>query len=121
MAWKTATADLVPTWQKKGEELVVGAKVEGVLVDRKSGLGQMGNSNLYILEQKGGEKVGVWGSAILDSRLADKVIGTMLRITYKGKIKAKSGKPMNNYEVEYDDSTVSSDLAEAAAREFAKR
>jgi hypothetical protein len=118
MSWKTATSELTPTWQKPGEELKAGASVEGVLVERKSGLGKNANSNLYILEQKGGEKIGVWGSAIIDMRLADKAIGTLLRITFKGKERSKkTGNNVNLYDVEYDDSTVAADAADAFLRE----
>ena len=106
MAWIKATSELTPTWQQKDKELEKGASVEGVLVEKRSGIGRNGNSNLYIIEQKGGAKIGVWGSVILDMRLHDKVIGTLLKITYMGKEKSKkSGNNVNLYDVEYDDST----------------
>lgn len=106
MAWKTAQGDMTPTWQQKGKDLNVGDSVEGVLTEKKSGLGSRGNSNLYIVEQKGGDKIGVWGSVILDTRLSDKKIGTLLKITYQGKKKGKNGQEYNDFLVEYDDDLV---------------
>lgn len=64
--------------------------IEGVLVRAQSDVG-INKSMLYSVETPKGVK-SVWGSAILDSRMALIKVGSKVRITYKGLGEAKFGK-----------------------------
>jgi len=63
--------------------------IEGVLVQSQSNVGT-NDSMLYNIETSEGIK-SVWGSAILDSRMALVKIGAKVKITYKGLGEAKGG------------------------------
>ena len=71
-------------WPAKGEELEEGDTIEGRLIEKRENIGD-NHSNVYTLETAEGEKVGVWGSAVLDSKLAGIAIGKMVAIEYLGK------------------------------------
>jgi hypothetical protein len=73
-------------WEYKEE----GDFIEGTLVRVQEEVGE-NKSNLYSIETSEGVK-NVWGSAILDSRMALVVIGSKVRITYKGLGESKGGK-----------------------------
>ena len=72
--------------------------IEGRLVRSQEDVG-VNKSMLYSIETPEGVK-SVWGSAILDSKMALVKIGDKIKITYKGLAEAKSGKnpakPMEN-------------------------
>ena len=75
--------------------------IEGVLVRMQENIG-MNKSMLYSIETPKGVK-SVWGSAILDSRMALVKIGSKIKITYKGLAEAKGGKnPAKIFKVEVD-------------------
>lgn len=74
------------TWEDYKEE----DSIEGVLIEKKSGLGK-NNSSLYTLEVSPGSFTLVWGSAILDERMSLAKVGDKLKITYKGLGEAKQG------------------------------
>lgn len=50
------------------------------------------------------EPVGVWGSAVLDKRLADVPIGSRLKIRYEGKQELDGGRTARRYRVWQDKS-----------------
>jgi len=73
--------------------------IEGVVVNKQTEVGE-NKSNLYSIETPTGV-LSVWGSKVLDERMALVKIGTRLRITYKGKAEAKKGKnPAKLFKVE---------------------
>lgn len=75
--------------------------IEGVVVSIKKDVGE-NDSMLYNLETSEGVK-NVWGSAILDSRMAFVKIGDKIKITYKGLGEKKAGKnPPKIFKVEVD-------------------
>ena len=63
--------------------------IEGVLVQKQNDVG-VNKSMLYSIETPEGVK-NVWGSAILDSRMAFANVGDKLKVTYKGLGEAKGG------------------------------
>jgi hypothetical protein len=67
----------------------VGDSVEGVLVsvDKKGSF----DSNAYTLDSGSGFTL-VWGSAVLDERLACVNVGDRVKVEYKGTEKTKDGK-----------------------------
>ena len=83
MAYK----EINPTdWKPEKEEDFI----EGILVNSQKDIG-VNKSMLYSIETSEGVK-NVWGSAILDSRMAFSKVGDQIRITYKGLGKAKPGR-----------------------------
>ena len=64
--------------------------VEGILVNIQRDIGE-NKSMLYNIETPSGVK-NVWGSAILDTRMAFSKIGDQIKITYKGLGEAKAGR-----------------------------
>ena len=82
MAYK----EINPTdWEYKND----GDFIEGILVRSQKDVG-INKANLYSIEIPDGMK-SVWGSAILDSRMALVKIGSKIKITYKGLAEAKAG------------------------------
>jgi hypothetical protein len=69
----------------EGDELV------GVLVDVQTNVGQNG-SMLYTIEQMNGERIQVWGSTVLDTRLKNTTKGDEVKIVYLGLGEKKGGK-----------------------------
>jgi hypothetical protein len=75
--------------------------IEGVLTQKQSDIG-VNKSMLYSIETAEGIK-NVWGSAILDSKMALVQVGSKIKITYKGKAEAKPGKnPAKIFSVQVD-------------------
>ena len=103
---------MFPIWDKAKDKTI-----EGVLVDRREHVGQF-DSTVYTVEKKGGEKNSVFAKGLLDSLLKPLSIGTMVKITWKGLVKTKTGRNANSFDVDYDDSTVSE--ADKAATEALK-
>ena|SRR3990167_593161 len=92
-----ATSDGFERIEPKVWQYNEGDQIEGVLIQKvKLGLKQ---SNAYYLENKEG-KILVWGSAVLDDRLAVVEIGDILRITYKGKKPNAKGQQTKMFDVE---------------------
>ena|SRR3990167_11149613 len=66
--------------------------IEGLLVDVEKDVGE-NHSVLYTVQEKeSGENTGVWGSAILDSRMKGIAVGMEVKIIFKGLGDKKPGK-----------------------------
>lgn len=80
-------------------------ELEGEFVKVETGIGP-NNSNLYHflvggdLEQ---EEVVIWGSTVLDTKLAGLNHGDKVKIDYLGKAKGKRGTEYRNYDVFTED------------------
>ena len=73
--------------------------LQGVYVNKQENVGK-NNSNLYTIEKKGGEKIGVWGSNVLDSRFDGIMIGEEIKIIYLGKKQSeKSNRQYHDFKV----------------------
>lgn len=81
-----AYEEITPGEWKFSEE---GDFIEGVLVQKQENIG-VNDSMLYSVENADGIK-NVWGSAILDSRMAFVKVGEKVKITFKGLGEAKGG------------------------------
>ena len=64
--------------------------IEGIVVNKESEVGE-NKSWMYSIETPVGVK-SVWGSAVLDTRMAFVKIGDKLKITFKGLGDAKQGR-----------------------------
>ena len=92
--WIELQPDLTPTWNYKEQKTI-----QGVLAEKKDNVGPNG-SNLYILEDEEGKKTGVWGSAIIDTRLQNAEVGIEVRIEYLGLEKSpKTKREYHNFKV----------------------
>lgn len=105
MAWQTLKSEQYPSHSFELEK-----ELEGILVEKKEKVGP-NDSKLFTIEKKGGKKVSVWGSAVLD-KLNMLAIGTTVKIKYLGKEKGKKGTMFKNYQIDFDDSTA--DIADVA-------
>lgn len=56
-------------------------------------------SNLYTAKKRNGEIVKIWGSTVLDSRLANMGKDDIIRITYLGKVPTDKGNPYRDFKV----------------------
>ncbi len=92
MAWEEVTPS--PTHDfKENKELV------GVFMSKEEDVGPNG-SNIYNFENEKGERVAVWGNAILDSRFKTLTIGEKVKIEYLGKAKSeKTDREYHNFKV----------------------
>ena len=84
--------DVERTWPAKGEQLKVGQQIEGTYLETKTGVGKKG-STVHILDVAG-EKVGVWGNAVLNGRFDLIQPGSRVGIEYTGE---KLGQKSGNY------------------------
>lgn len=78
-------------WSGKENPLKKGDAIEGRYIEKKVGIGTRG-SNVYVIETQSGEKVGVWGSTVIDGRFESIPVGKMVGIEYLGVQKTKDGK-----------------------------
>lgn len=113
--WVEMGADMTPTWDYKSQKTI-----EGVLAEKKENVGPNG-SNLYVLEDQEGNKTGVWGSAIIDSRLQNAEIGLLIKIEYLGLEKSpKTGREYHNFKLSKDDSPIDTDQLSREISEVVK-
>jgi hypothetical protein len=92
--------EINPTIWKHEKE---GDFIEGFLVRIQENIG-VNDSSLYSVDTSNGIK-NVWGSAILDERMALVKVGEKIRITFKGLGQAKEGRNSPKiYKVEIDKS-----------------
>ena len=75
-----------------------GDSIEGVIVRKDTDVGT-NKSNTYHLE-KDGDQIMVWGSTVLDDRLAYVKVGEYVRITFKGTQPNKRGQETKIFKVE---------------------
>ena len=89
--WTEVGGDSGDMWDKEGS-------IEGTYVSKKTDVGPK-NSNIYNLQTKDG-LIGVWGSAVLDTKMDQLQTGAEVRITHLGMGKSKSGNEYHDYKVE---------------------
>lgn len=91
-------------WKPKEKE----ETLEGLLINKETKIGQNESTLYYIEKLSDNEVVQVWGTTILDQRMAPVKIGQQVLITYKGLgEKGKGGKQAPHlWKVEYKDPDV---------------
>lgn len=92
------------TWNK---DLKANDTLEGIYDKKEVSDGQYGESNKYVIITKDGTKYGVYGTASLDRQFNNVPVGCMVRITYRGEVTSKSGRPVKDFLVEYDEEVTS--------------
>ena len=95
MADEWTKVGMLPTWDYTEQKIL-----EGVFISREDDIGPNGSS-MYYIEQKGGNKVGVWGNTVLDVRFKNLEIGEEVKIEYLGKVASDKvkGREYHNFEV----------------------
>ena len=69
-------------WNGK-DLLKEGDSFSGRYIEKQENAGKKKNSNIYVFEVSG-ERVGVWGSAVLDRKMAAVAFGKIVGIEYAG-------------------------------------
>lgn len=75
----------------------------GKYVGMRSGVGT-NNSNAYDVEVDS-EVVSFWGSTVIDSRMSQVPMGSMIKVKYLGKQEGKNGRSYKNYAIFYKPDT----------------
>ena len=90
--WVEVSGSNDETWDEK-------APVTGVYRGFKSGVGPHG-SNIYTIAREDGTTIGVWGSTVIDARMAHVEVGSMVKIESKGlKTSEKTKRTFKDYAV----------------------
>ena len=84
----------IPTWNFKENN-----SITGILRAIKRNTGTEKNSTIYTLELPDGQKMGVWGGKVIDSRLEDVTVGEEVRIDFLGLVEGQNGRKYNSYDV----------------------
>ena len=77
--------------EKEGDE------IEGILIDKREGVGTY-SSNAYMIENREGQHL-VWGSTVLDDGMNFIKVGEQVKIQYKGTEENKKGQKVKIYKV----------------------
>ena len=73
--------------------------IQGVYQLMKTNVGK-NKSNMYVLKTKDGQ-IGVWGSAVLDSKFEQIEKGSEVRVEFVGLAESKNGNEYKDYKVQY--------------------
>lgn len=89
--------------QEEAQKTVyLGPVIQGILISRKHDVGA-NNSSVYNIQLQDGTVVAVWGSTVLDPKMAIVPDSSEVRITFEGLQKAKvpGRKPWKKFKVEF--------------------
>ena len=73
-------------WDENAEK-----SIEGLYVNMRTKVGK-NNSNMYETKLDNGSVKGVWGSTVLDSRMASIPVGSFIKIVFNGKTAGKDAR-----------------------------
>lgn len=92
--WTRVSGRSDETWDKTKDK-----EVSGTLIDIRENVGPNG-SKIYTLQQADGKTIGVWGSAMLDGRMASIPLGNEVKIVYLGlELNPKTHRKFHNFDV----------------------
>lgn len=101
--WEVKVEPFSPTWDFERNPVLIGQFVNHRTTEQDdlNNPGQTREANVYeIVEATNGEKYTVWGSYAIDEAFADIAPGTIVRITFEGKVEIKGGRSVNQFRVE---------------------
>jgi hypothetical protein len=81
--------DVARTWPEKDHPLEVGDSIEGKYVEKYENIGTY-KSNVYVLDVNG-ERIGVWGSTVIDENMKDVALGSIVGFEFAGMRQGKGG------------------------------
>lgn len=84
-----SSMDVARTWPEKDKPLKEGDSIEGTYVQKLKDIGSH-KSNVYVLEV-GSERIGVWGSTVIDARMEEVPIGATVGFEFLGMERSKGG------------------------------
>lgn len=85
-------------------KMEAGQKLTGWLIEVLQNQGMKGNSTIITIEKEDGSKVSVWGSTVLDDKIANLSMGSFIQIEHLGKKSNKSNtSEFNDFRVFVDD------------------
>lgn len=100
--WTRVSGRSDETWDKNKDK-----EVSGVLIEIRSNIGPNG-SKMYSLQKPDGKVISVWGSSMLDNRMASIPLGNEVRIVYLGKeMNPKTHRSYHNFDIMTRKPTVS--------------
>lgn len=96
--------EMNPMWNYKDEDgkfsLKSGDELVGVYLGFEENIGS-NNSNVYTFRKENGDKISVWGTTVLDSRLKNLNVNEEVKIAYKGSVKSEKvkGRAYHDFDV----------------------
>ena len=92
--WTEVNSSTDEMWDKdKDKEFI------GVYKSKKTEVGK-NKSNVYAFDVDG-KSVGVWGSTVIDTKMAEIMIGSKVKIEYLGITTSKNGNEYQDFKVSY--------------------
>lgn len=87
-------------WNDKNHPRAEGDEITGRYVERQDHIGD-NDSSVHVIETQSKERVGIWGSMVLDGRMSRVAIGKMVKIVYLGRKDSpnRKGKQYHDYDV----------------------
>lgn len=101
MARKTAEANIIETWNKKGE-LKQGDKLEGRYVRSENFSTKFGEAISFIIVTEEGVELSLMGQANIRAKFKNIPVGSYVWIEYTGIVDTKNG-AMKEYQIEFDE------------------
>jgi hypothetical protein len=89
-----------PKWNT--QDIQVGDTIEGFYVDSHKSNFADDTATYYVILSKDDTKMDIKGTSGIESKFQEIPVGSYVKVTYKGKLKTKSGRFMNDFEVMYD-------------------
>lgn len=76
-----------------------GEFIEGILIEKKEGIG-VNKSRIYLIEQADKIVYAIWGTTVLDNKMAEVGVGNAVKVVYLGKQTSSKGRqPFHNWDV----------------------
>lgn len=102
VTYEKETGQTYNAWNtSKNPDFKKGAVFAGNLMEKRESVGP-NNSKMYIIENRDHEIWALWGSTLIDQRMANKEIGQFIVIEYLGKEKGKRGTEYHNYDFYFE-------------------
>ena len=89
-----------PKWNK--QDIQAGDTIEGFYVDSHTSNFADDTATYYVILMEDDKKMDIKGTSGIESKFKEIPVGSYVKVTYKGKLKTKSGRFMNDFEVLYD-------------------
>ena len=90
--------DVVRFWPEKEHPLEVGDSVEGEYLEKVEKYGA-NESSVYVIKTPEGERLGVWGSTVIDENMKDVEPGAYVGFEFAGMRKSQRGNEYKDFRV----------------------
>lgn len=89
--------DVDEMFPAKDQQLEVGDGISGRYIEKLENIGP-NKSNVYVIESNG-QRIGLWGSTVIDSKFERITIGKVVAVAYAGIGKSKMGKSYKDFKI----------------------